>query len=233
MHLAWHADPLDYLLSGENVASANYAIDVATAAAKLGIPFLGAGTCAEYGSSNTDLLETDPTNPGSVYAREKLRALETTREICGESGSTWVWSRIFYPFGPAEHPARLVPQVVRGLANNEGVSLGPCNQIRDQIDVRDVAEAFALLATRSINDRSVEGIFNVSIGSAVPLRNWLTSLAGDQRSLLHFADPLAPPATNAGAEEAPARVVGNSKRLRSLGWIPKQPSPPHWSSLVS
>jgi nucleoside-diphosphate-sugar epimerase len=229
IHLAWHAKPSDYLVSPENVVSADYAIATARATAKRGIPFVGVGTCAEYRASTLILVEGDPTNAGSVYAREKLRALEATREICEGFDSGWIWSRIFYPFGPGEHPDRLVPQVVRALSKNETFSLGPCDQIRDQIDVRDVAEALALLgllaARPEHNDRLAEGIFNVSTGSAVPLCEWLGIFAGDRTSLLQFAD--------ATTDGVPQRVVGSSDRLRSLGWTPNQPSPPHWSSLVS
>ncbi len=225
VHLAWHANPSDYLISPENVVSADHAIATALAAAKMGIPFLGIGTCAEYAGSSLDLVEEDETVPGSVYAKEKLRALQTTRRISEEFGSKWMWARVFYPFGPGEHPARLVPHVLRALTNSDPVSLGPCNQIRDQIDVRDVAEALAFLAIHSATDNTaVKDIFNISFGSAVPLRDWLIALAGDQAALLQFSDP--PPGG------APERVVGDNTRLRSLGWAPKLASPPHWSTLA-
>ena len=226
VHLAWHTNPTDYLVSPENVNSADFAISTAIAAAKMGIPFVGVGTCAEYGTSALDLVEVNPTTTGSIYAREKLRALQTTREICEEFGSKWIWARVFYPFGPGEHPARLVPNVVHALANNEPVSLGPCNQIRDQIDVRDVAQALALLAIQSAEGvANAKDIFNLSTGSAGSLRDWLIALSGNRAKLLHFADPVA--------LQAPERVVGDNTRLRSLGWTPKYPSPPHWSTLVS
>jgi nucleoside-diphosphate-sugar epimerase len=225
VHLAWHADPSDYLESQENMVSADYAIATALGAAKLGIPFLGVGTCAEYAASISDLVEGDQTTPASVYAREKLRALNTTRAICREFGSTWIWARVFYPFGPGEHPARLVPQVLHALSKRDPIDLGPCDQIRDQIDVRDVAGALAFLALQSAaKTNEVEDVFNVSLSSAIPLRDWLIALAGDEAPLLHFAKP----STNL----SPQRVVGDNTRLRSLGWSAKFASPPHWSSLV-
>lgn len=225
VHLAWHANPADYLVSPQNVSSADHAIATATAAAKMGIPFVGVGTCVEYAGSEVDLVESGRTVAGSVYATEKLRALKTTREVCKQLDVAWLWARIFYPFGAGEHPARLVPQVVKAVSNSEPVSLGPCSQIRDQIDVRDVALALACLAMQSAEGRAeAGGIFNVSLGSAIPLRDWLTALAGDRAYLLHFTEP--------ASGNAPERVVGNNSRLRLLGWTPRHLSPPHWSTLA-
>jgi nucleoside-diphosphate-sugar epimerase len=220
LHLAWHTDPKTYLESPLNVEAADHAIAAAISASTLGIPFIGVGTCAEYDRSESDLDEESPVLGDTVYAQQKLRALEETRSICEAAGTRWVWARIFFPFGPGEHPMRLVPSVVSALKNERPLDLGPCTQTRDQIDVRDVASALLQLS----GSESASGVFNVCTGSGMPLREWLTKMAGDKHDLLRFSEP--------SSSQELMRVVGRSERLRSLGWRPAFPTPPNWEQLT-
>jgi nucleoside-diphosphate-sugar epimerase len=220
LHLAWHADPRTYLDSQLNVAAADHAIDAAKTASTLGISYIGVGTCAEYNLSATDLDEESAVFGDTVYAQQKLRAMDETRLICEAAGTRWVWARIFFPFGPGEHPLRLVSSVVSALARSQQIDLGPCTQIRDQIDVRDVASGLLQLS----KSEAASGIYNVSTGSGVPLRDWLIRMAADRHDLLRFSEP--------SSSQELMRVVGRSERLRSLGWRPAYPTPPNWEQLT-
>lgn len=220
LHAAWYANPIDYLHNAENIEAADHAIAAARAASLLGIPFVGLGSCAEYAATAIDLSEASETARSSRYAAEKLRAMEETRSICEQAGTRWVWARVFHPFGPGEKKERLVPSVVTALHQNKPIDLGPCDQVRDQIDVRDVAGALIALCSSDI-----EGIVNVSSGTGVVLRDWLTLMAGKQSALLRFAAPTSQSSNL-------LRVVGSSNRLRSIGWSPIYPSPPHWEQLL-
>jgi nucleoside-diphosphate-sugar epimerase len=220
LHAAWYANPIDYLHSSANIEAADHAIAAARAASLLGIPFVGLGSCAEYAATASDLSESSETASTSRYAAEKLRAMRETRAICEQAGTRWVWARVFHPFGPGEKKERLVPSVVNALQQNMHIDLGPCDQVRDQIDVRDVASALLTLCSSDI-----QGVVNVASGTGMVLRDWLTLMAGEQSALLRFA------ASISQASDL-LRVVGSSNRLRSVGWLPIYPSPPHWEQLL-
>ena len=66
------------------------------------------------------------------------------------------WGRIFFQFGPYEHPDRLVPSVIRHLLLNQEALCTHGRQIRSFLHVADVGAAFAHLL-----DSEVQGPVNI------------------------------------------------------------------------
>jgi nucleoside-diphosphate-sugar epimerase len=92
------------------------------------------------------------------------------------------------------------------------VDLSPGDQVRDFLDVRDVAAALTALSASG-----TEGAFNVCSGRGVTLRELLTGLAvlvqGER--LLRFGARQTP-------HGDPMVVVGDNTRLvRTTGWGPR------------
>jgi nucleoside-diphosphate-sugar epimerase len=98
------------------------------------------------------------------------------------------------------------------MALKQGVPFpaSPGAQVRDYIHVADVATAFCTLM-----EKQADGIFNISTGSPVSIRQLLETLGllMNRLDLIQFG---ALPYRN----WEPPLICGDSTRLKSLGWKP-------------
>ena len=79
--------------------------------------------------------------PATLYGTAK-HALHTLVERSGVSAA---WGRVFFVFGPHEHPARLASSVASALVRGEPAETGPGTQVRDFLYSEDLAAAFVAL----------------------------------------------------------------------------------------
>ena len=212
LHAAWYARPGDYLTSPENLRSLNVTTRLAQRAFAAGCRrFVGVGTCLEYAPSDSRRRDADPVEPKTLYAACKLAAWQVVRSLAGQHGAQSVWARLFHVHGPGEAPDRLVPSVARALAGGQPFDLSPGDQVRDQLHVKDVADALVHLAAGEAT-----GVFNVCSGEPVTLRQVATAVgqALGRADLLRF-----------GARcYAPGELMflaGDPARLRATGWRPR------------
>lgn len=213
LHFAWFAVPGKYWTAAENLAWVQASLELLQQFARGGGGrAVLAGTCAEYdwryGYCSEQLT---PLLPRTLYGvcKDSLRAmLDAAAERLNLSAA---WGRIFFLYGPHEHPARLVPHVISGLLRRERVACTEGTQIRDYLYVRDVACAFvSLLAS------DVTGPVNIASGQPVEVREIIHRIAGqlDGRELVDFGALPAP----AGD---PPLLFGDVTRLKTeVGWAP-------------
>lgn len=214
IHLGWYADPHDYRTAAQpNLRSLQDSLDLATLLVDRGCRHLVvAGTSAEYAPSGLPLSEDSPIAPNSVYGAAKASLHLLLRSSLCAGRLDLAWTRLFNITGAGEHPARLVPAVVRALLRGQSVPLTSGDQIRDVLDVEDVAEALVRLSLA----QSV-GTFNVSSGRGRSLRHLLCAVAerAGNSHLLDFGRV-------ARAADDPDVVVGRNDLLRqATGWEPR------------
>lgn len=209
LHLAWYAEPGKFWHSPLNldwVAATLHLFRAFTDAG--GKRFVGAGSCAEYDWSDRILSpDTTPLNPSTPYGNAKARLFQLLAVAARQAGVSFAWGRIFFPFGPYEHPARLLPQVIGGLLRGEPVALSEGHQVRDFIYSEDAAAVFAKLLFSP-----QEGAFNVASGTGLSIRSVVEQMSrhmGDT-SLLQFG------ARPAGADDTPYMVADVSRLDRNL-----------------
>lgn len=122
-----------------------------------------AGTCYEYGLQNGPLKEDQFTDPVNCYAiaKDSLRRVIASR--FSQQDLQWCWARIFYPFGHGQNPKSLLPSLHKALeTGEESFPMGSGRQLRDFIDVQQVAHQLLLLSMH----QDAVGIYNV--GSGIP-----------------------------------------------------------------
>lgn len=211
IHLAWYAVPGQYLHSSKNIVALRSSLSLYEALTVAGCRrIVGAGTCLEYDTDFGYLHEETPARPASLYAAAKLSCGLMGAQIAGASKTSFAWGRIFYPYGPKEDPRRLVPSAIESLSRGQSFDATDGSQIRDYIHVADVASAFCVLA-----ENEADGIFNISSGVPVSVRQVLETLGGLLRhnDLLHFG--VLPCRLG-----DPPFICGCNDRLKSLGWRP-------------
>jgi nucleoside-diphosphate-sugar epimerase len=213
LHLAWYAEPRHFWTSRENFRWASATLDLADAFAQGGgRRFVAAGTCAEYDwREGVCREEATPLEPGTPYGVAKdavRRLLSSWSQVAGVSVA---WGRIFFVYGPGEHPDRLVASVVRALLRGDRAQCSAGTQRRDFLHVRDVADAFVTLVASAY-----EGPLNIASGRATEVRELVTRIAAQigRDDLLELG---AVPSVG-----EPDLVVADTRRLReTLKWSPQ------------
>jgi GDP-4-dehydro-6-deoxy-D-mannose reductase len=152
--------------------------------------------------------------PSDPYAVTKFAAERLARILAERHGIPAVWARIFNPVGPGQDERHLcgwLGQQVAAIADGAHppkVSVGPLHTTRDYIDVRDVASALRLLATRAKPNL----VYNVASGRETSGQWLLDTMLG----LLGLADRVV-------VEHLPGRAVDIDRvcaevsRLADLG----------------
>lgn len=213
VHAAWFVEPGAWAKSRENLAMSERSQRLALGLLDAGCPrLIGLGTGAEYDSDQGWLSESSRLGPRSLYGACKLGLGQSLLQLGAATGMQVAWARLFYLYGPAEDPRRLVASVARSLLRGEAARCSEGRQVRDFLDVDDVASALVALA-----ESSLVGAINVASGVPVTVRavaERLGALAG-RPDLLHFGAVAAPP-------DDPPFVVANVQRLTcELGWAPR------------
>jgi len=212
IHLAWFAEPGRYLSSPENISSLTDSLSLLNELIQAGChQVIMVGTCAEYDTDKGFLREDTPARPTTLYAATKLSACLIGQQLAAAAQINFAWGRIFYPYGPQEDPRRLVPAAICALQQGRSFPATLGEQVRDYIYIEDVAAAFRVLL-----EKEASGVFNISSGAPVTIRQLLESIA----MLVGRAD-LTQFGALAYRDWEPPFICGDNNRLKQLGWRPE------------
>jgi nucleoside-diphosphate-sugar epimerase len=210
--MAWITTPGIYLESPENERFRDHSLSFIRRLQQRGKPYIFAlGTCIEYQPSDQPLSEDhSPIAPATLYARCKndLRiALETEAKT---QGFGFCWGRVFYPYGPGEHPSRLCSSIILKLGRNEKIVLKTPNSTKDYIYIEDLAAALL-----TVLEKRFAGAINLGTGTGVSVKEIAQTIA----QKMGKAD-LIEEAIHPDPDPLP-HVVADVTRLKSLGWLPQ------------
>ena len=209
IHCAWIATPGVYLESPENINHREWSLALVRKLAATGTRrFVIAGTCAEYGPSQHPMQEGVGTCPSTLYGREKNLLRVALEEESVRFGFELLWARIFYPYGPGEHPDRLISFLIRNAIEARESTLKNPFAVRDYIHVEDLARAFLVLA-----EAGTPGIYNIGTGQGIRLSEIRKNV------LQVFGGASMETATHLPAGIAD-EVVADISRISALGWSP-------------
>ena len=214
LHFAWFTMPGKYWTSLENIRWVQGSLDLILAfALHGGQRVVIAGTCAEYDWRYGYCSEqTAPLLPATLYGTCK-HALQTMLSIfTRQTGLSGAWGRIFFLYGPHEHPDRLVSSVIRSVLQGEPARCSHGNEIRDFLHVEDVASAFVALL-----ESGVSGPVNIGSGRPVALKDVIHKIAYkvNRLDLIRLGD------VPASANDPPLLLADVSRLLNEVNWRPK------------
>ena len=173
VHAAWYAEPGKYLSSLANLDLMGATLDLARALAHRDcLRFVGVGTCFEYDTDRGLLSENTPLAPAHLYSAAKAGTFLALEQLGILTGMRVAWARLFYLYGPDEHPNRLVPSVARALLRGDRARSTHGAQVRDFLHVEDVASAIGALAHGEVG-----GAVNVASGQPVTVAAVVLQLA--------------------------------------------------------
>lgn len=214
LHLAWYAEPGAFWNSVENLIWVEASLRLLRVfAATGGQRAVMAGTCAEYAWADVTTCHemTTPCIPSTLYGASKHALHLIADRYAKTVGLRLAWGRIFFVFGPGEHPARLAGSVARALVQGEAALCTHGEQQRDFLYSEDLAAAFAALLASD-----VQGAVNVASGQPTSIRDLIQALgaAAGRPELIHLGARSAPPGE-------PAALLADVTRLHDeVGWRP-------------
>jgi nucleoside-diphosphate-sugar epimerase len=219
LHFAWIAAPGIYWHSVDNfrwlAASQNL---LQGFRARGGIRAVMAGSCVEYDWSKASVCSetsspmADESAALTPYAATKIALQKALAQFAREEHLSSAWGRIFFQFGPHEHPDRLVPSVIRHLLKNQEALCTHGRQIRSFLHVADVGAAFAQLL-----ESDVQGPVNIGSDERIALAELIDRIALE----IGRPDLVRLGARSAPTDEPPL-LVPDVHRLRDeVHWRPQ------------
>ena len=220
LHFAWIATPGLYWHSAENfrwAAAGEYLLRGFRAHG--GVRAVMAGSCVEYDWTQGGVCQESSSplaDSGaavlSAYAASKLTMQRALAAFSSQQHVSAAWGRIFFQYGPYEHPERLVASVIRHLLMNQPALCTHGQQVRSFLHVADVGSAFARLL-----DSEVEGAVNIGSDEGVSLADLIGGIA----RRIGRPDLVRLGARSAPAAEPPI-LLPDVRRLRDeLAWQPR------------
>jgi nucleoside-diphosphate-sugar epimerase len=214
LHCAWYAEPGAYWTAPRNLDWVQASLRLLRAFTDSGgRRAVFAGTCAEYAwQEDTHCLEgRTPTYPATLYGAAKHGLHVVARAWAQQVDVTLAWGRIFFVYGPHEHPNRLVSGVVRALLRGEAARCTHGRQVRDFLYAPDLGAAFAALLLSDVT-----GSVNMASGEPVRVADVVGAIAaatGHPELLRMGALPTQP--------HEPQRLTADVQRLHDeVGFAP-------------
>ncbi|UCD75416.1 MAG: NAD-dependent epimerase/dehydratase family protein [Phycisphaerales bacterium] len=203
IHAAWDVTPGQYRNSPENDRWVDTSLHLIETLLDSGCVWVGAlGTCFET---------ADGHEARSRYAEAKAALRVAAKKMVdAHAGSRFCWLRIFQPYGPEEHPARLFPALIEACLTGSRFPVRTGQAVRDFIHTDDIARAIGL----ALRGR-IEGEFDVGTGhgrSVAEVAEWIANLL-DARDLLEIQPP-----TRTGSDV----IIADPGPLEdATGWRPR------------
>ncbi|MFI5280947.1 MAG: NAD-dependent epimerase/dehydratase family protein [Gemmatimonadales bacterium] len=175
-------------------------------------------TAEVYAPQRRALVETDAVAPISPYGASKRGAEIAAEETGRRTGLRVVIARSFPHTGPGQDDRFVAPAFARRLRiakqlKVRAVNVGNLEVVREFMDVRDVAAAYAALLQKGKPGE----VYNVASGQAVTLRDLFTRLA---KVVGVDAIPETDPAFMRAGDLM--HLVGDAAKLRAAtGWQPR------------
>lgn len=134
--------------------------------------FLIAGSCFEYGKTGEELdfipidAELKPTN---TYAASKAMSSIAFKHFSTLNNIPVTYLRIFQVYGEGEAESRLWPSLRKAAFSGKDFPMTKGEQVRDFIEVSEVAKYFLNEAERMVNEKDIKPSYIVkNIGSGSP-----------------------------------------------------------------
>ncbi len=125
--------------------------------------FIVLGSCAEYGEQVGPITAgITELRPSTFYAKQKVFAFYSLRDLLNDSSIRFTWARIFQPYGQRQDHNRLIPYLIRCLKKDEKISLVDCNSVLDWVTTRDIASAISWIIS---NQTPIEIDIGTTIGT--------------------------------------------------------------------
>jgi nucleoside-diphosphate-sugar epimerase len=166
-HLAWETSHSNYLDSIDNIMWEKASIMLIDSFYNAGGKrFIGLGSSIEYDwAEKYPFVESETRLTGNkwLYGQSKLNVY---KYLAGLTGSSYIWGRVFFVFGPFQSRSRLVPLIINNAING-GKPLNINGSIkRDYISTFEIAKQIIMMLRTDYS-----GAVNICSGRTTRLKD--------------------------------------------------------------
>lgn len=204
VHMAWEGIP-DYGVS-MSIKNLTYGLELFNLLIKSGIKkIVSTGSCWEYGINSGKLREEMGIKPKNAFSAAKNALHWLGAWIAKEHNIQFVWTRIFFAYGPGQKKTSLIPCLLNGKKFGEVPKLKNPNGANDFIYIDDVARALAMLIEK--REPNQFSLYNIGSGALTKVKNIADFIYGEKRSIISY-----------GGSGCYADIA---KIKKEIGWAPK------------
>lgn len=171
------------------------------------------GTCAEYGKTQGECVETEQESAASFFAWAKRALFNYASLLCAQSSIDLVWFRLFYVYGPGQRAGSLIPSLAQSFRDGKNPSIRNPFNANDYIHIEDVAEAMLLALEKTVES----GIYNLGSGQATSVLDVCGVVEEEISGTAGFKQSLE----LSKVREYMCFWANTEKVKRALGWEPK------------
>lgn len=159
IHIAWEGIP-DYGIK-TSLKNLYFGLELYKFLAEINCKtILTTGSCWEYGGQNGKLSEEVLVKPFNAFTSAKNSLNFLGQEIAKDANMNFIWTRLFYIYGPGQKEQSLIPYLIKCAKNNITPEIKNPNAENDFVYVEDVADAICKILFKS--DKS--SVYNIGSG---------------------------------------------------------------------
>lgn len=211
IHMAWEGIP-DYGVEN-STRNLNYGLDLYRFLVRINCKkILTTGSCWEYGEQSGKLSENILPKTLNAFATAKNSLLHLGQEIAKKNGISFIWTRLFYVYGPGQKKESLIPYLINCAKEGKNPEIKNPQAQNDFIYVEDVADAISKL----ILECNVDGIFNIGSGKLTSIQAILKKIYD-----MFFIKQESHTANIKQTYTSSANYADISKIEKEVGWKPE------------
>jgi nucleoside-diphosphate-sugar epimerase len=165
IHMAWESLP-DYD-ARTSIRNLNYGLNLITLLAESWCEsVICTGSCWEYGQQAGKLREDIALKPFNAFSAAMNALHWVGGEIASEHDMRFIWTRVFYVYGPGQRGTSLIPYIIDCVRKGENPEIKTPWAKNDFVYVEDVARAITAIVRESKKD----GVYNIGSGSSTSVQ---------------------------------------------------------------
>jgi nucleoside-diphosphate-sugar epimerase len=123
------------------------------------------GSCWEFNKKIGVCAESDICVSSNYFTWAKNSLRDFLQFECLQKNLNFIWTRVFYVYGPKQRKGSLIPSVIDNIQNGLVPELKTPSNSNDFIYVDDVADGLIQFAVKDVPS----GIYNLGSGESVPI----------------------------------------------------------------
>ena len=211
IHLAWEGLP-NYGAE-TSIRNLNYGLNLITMLAEIGCKsIICTGSCWEYGQQSGKLSEDASLKPLNAFSAAKNSLHWLGRQIAEEHDMRFIWTRLFYVYGPRQRETSLIPHVISCVRQGMRPEIKNPLTRNDFIYAGDAARAIAAIVKKP----EKHGVYNIGAGSSTSVQE-IVEIVCDK-----FGFPYESSGPNSLTNSSVVDFWADISRIKSdTGWEPQ------------